>query len=128
MKLKAFTPADLITKVSAYLTVSKLDYIRFNAGLKEQLQLNHGDRIVLSQDQDNPKDWYLVMSAPKGFEVRRKNEEDKGLMLQSRPLVRLFRKSLPHHLQSKTLRFKVAQKPVNDNMPGVFAILTSNPL
>ena len=128
MKLKAFTPEDLATKASPYLTVSKANYFRFNSGLKEQLGLDHGDKVVLSQDEENPKDWYIVINAPKGFELRQKDEEDKGLLLQSSPLVKVFRESLNLPPESKSIRFRVAQKPAGEDMPGVYAILTSNPL
>lgn len=128
MDLKIFAPEDLATKQTAFLSISKTNYMRFNQALKNRLGLKHGDVIKMAQDQDNPKDWFLLLNQRSGFELRAKDDEDKGLMLQSSSLVAIMRESLGMSTKDKSVRFLVAEKPVSDDNPYVYAILTAKPL
>lgn len=120
MKLKIHTPADHIA-VSPKLPVISFNptsgRVSFSQSAIEGLALKNGDKIVLIQDEDRPKDWYL-------------SKDDKGFTLQeSAGTLAILNKSLSKEVTDSlgvdgTAKIPVAIQHQDVDGKRLFALLT----
>lgn len=72
------------------------------------MSITPGDRLTLSQDAENPENWYLNKDRS-GFELR-PGYKNRGYMFNHRNLVTIFCEAMSKD-QAKTHNFKIAGQP-----------------
>lgn len=73
MKLKKFTPSKCTGRRSTTRTVSfnkRNGYIFVNQATQKDLDIKESDKITFVQDEENPKEWFL-MKSDDGFTIKR---------------------------------------------------------
>lgn len=117
MKLNHFSkenmPQGYTSKRTAEpcISISKNGTFVLNKGACELIEILPGNKIVLSQDSDNPEDWYLSIDNENGFEVRGKDIEKTGcIIFNHTTLQREYINCLGLDLNT-TYRFKIAKTP-----------------
>jgi hypothetical protein len=67
-------PQSTTTKCDPRVSFTKTGMISFNQHACDLMGLQVGDRFALTQDEDNPQDWY-VFKSPAGFPLKAKAKE-----------------------------------------------------
>lgn len=128
MKLKSYNPETLPVsskgKPAMYLN-SKAGMLHISAAAAEKLGLKEGDFIELSQDEDEPQDWYLSKTK-KGFGLRnkKKGSAEQGLIFNNTALTKLIFESVGY--QEQTGRVLFGAEPVTVNKVDYWPVITSN--
>lgn len=127
MKIQTFnaenTPKFCRQKESI-VSFNKSGTIRLSKILCETMAIKPGSKISLSQDQDNPQDWYLHEDPKNGFEVRGKKDAgiEEGMMFNHTSLKNLFLNCF--NLDIKTsYKFRVATEPTKVGKINYYGIL-----
>lgn len=130
MKLVMMTPEyvkERTTKVKPLpppsITFSR-QMTRLNSVLVQAINLNEGDALILIQDEERPKDFYLV-KYPGGYPVRKmgsSNEMRFNCIYYWQKLKEIFKE------EGDVIKFKVAITPAKLNEFEGYAILTIDPL
>jgi hypothetical protein len=102
-------PKQMGGKKTAKVAFGKGGTIHFNAPACELMELQAGDKVTLSQDEDEPENWYVFKDAEHGFELR-SGYDGKGCLFNHAKLVIAFLEAIGKPLD-KTLGFLMAGKP-----------------
>lgn len=125
MKLKKLNRKDCAVRGdnTPYVTIEKGGIIRINKAVVSALDLKIGDKLNVVHDEDRPKDWYFEKTTDEEGLVMRKHSESGSLCFNAKFISDQIRKTLD--AETKTIRFRVATQPIEDNK-NLFAILTSS--
>lgn len=107
------------------VTVTSSGVISFNRSLVEQLKLKVKQHITLAQDEESPKDWFVILNPDESNSPQLGGKAGDALSFSHIGIVRDLLSSLdldPEETQS----FKIASKDIGQ--PGIYAIFTSQPL
>lgn len=97
--------------------------IRINRSFSEAIDLKAGSEVVLVQDADRPKDFYLIKQAG-GFQLK----EAKGGELRMNSSYFWHKVKEIFKVEGTAIKFKVATTPAKLNDLEGYAILTIDPL
>lgn len=97
--------------------------IRLSRSLREAIELKEGDEIILVQDADRPKDFYLLKH-PGGYPVR----ENSSGELRINCVYYWHKVRDLFEVQEQAIKFKVATTPSKLNELEGYAIITVDPL
>ncbi len=128
MKLKSYNPETLPVsskgKPAMYLN-SKAGILHISAAAAEKLGLKEGDFIELSQDEDEPQDWYLSKTK-KGFGLRnkKKGSAEQGLIFSNKALTKLIFESVEYDQKSGRCLF--GAEPVTLKNVDYWPIITAS--
>lgn len=94
--------------------------IRLNNVAVELLKISKGDHVVLLQDEDKPKDWY-VGASPEGFAVRPQGKTN-NMAFGSHVLTNAVLTSL--NVLDKSIRINIATTAVTVNGMPIYPLIT----
>lgn len=113
MKLVYFSeqtlPKQMGGKKTCKVAFGKAGTIHFNGPACELIGIKPGDKITLSQDEEEPENWYVFKDADHGFEVRA-GYDGKGCLFNHSKLVIAFLEAIGKPV-NKTVGFLIAGKP-----------------
>jgi hypothetical protein len=101
-------PGGGITKLPR-VAFSKGGVVNFNKSACALLELQAGDKVTLSQDADQPENWYFHKDKAHGYELRA-GYKGNGCMFNHRRLMQTFCEALSKD-PDKTHNFKIAGQP-----------------
>ena len=103
----------------------KTGLFTFNSAFAERLNLKIGDALIICQDDDRKKDWYVAcVEAKNGFEVRAKDDQ-KSFTFNSVKTAKELAKAIGFE---NACTFLVAKNPTVVEGIAYFAIITINQL
>lgn len=118
------------------IRVNRHGYIYLSGALAAEMDLQHGGRLNMAHDEENPKDWYLCKTQDEtGFLLR--GDRHKELPKTKRHVIGgvefsnvcLATKMLSFaKTECFSVRFLVAKEPVEGEGVKYYKILTSNPI
>lgn len=131
MKLKIYTPENLPSNGGGNMRNQKPSILfnqkpggtSFNGALVEMLKLKHGDCVQICQDEDSPKDWYILLSES-GFVLNKPKDGGKYLFFNSIPLGRKVLESLK--VENQSARMIVVNEPVEIDNLTYYPIITAS--
>lgn len=91
------------------ISFGKGGLISFNKKACQLLELQTGDKITISQDAEQPENWYVHKDKQHGFELRAGYKEN-GCQFNHRQLVKMFCDAMGK-AEDKTHGFKIAGQP-----------------
>ena len=124
MKLKEFNASNsqsIRSGLSQGMFFGKTGLIGLNKALCAQLGVKAMDTVTLYQDEDNPDEWYIARTEG-GFSLHAP-KKDGACSFGSSETCREFCKATG---LSGTVSLRVATQPVDDEHPGLYAILTGS--
>jgi hypothetical protein len=128
MKLKVYNSENSHHFVMGKPTIRiarKAGLISFSKGAIELLKLTDTDRLVVCNDEDSPRDWFLHKTdEPSAFAIRIKGKATV-FQFNSAILVQNILDSLKIELGAS---FKLAKTPVQMDGKEYWPIITANPL
>ncbi len=126
MKLKTFTPDNCkVVKKSGVAAVGmnlKTGLFNMNKVAADLIGLKSGDSVLISQDEENPEDWYIE-KVENGFVVRNKVNVGTGVLFNNATIVRAIAESVGC---KKSGRILVAGVPTEFEGRTLFGLLTSS--
>lgn len=129
MKLKIYDRSLGPLKVGvATLNVNKGGMFGFSARSADVIGLEHGSKVLIIQDEDRPKDWYVAKDhrggEPTGFEVRGKKANT--LCFNSSYTAQKIKDSLGLNGSVKSMRFLIGTAPVKHDGLELWPIITKS--
>ncbi|MDP1708275.1 MAG: hypothetical protein Q8L89_04330 [Gammaproteobacteria bacterium] len=120
MNLKAFNTLNTVSagrSGQAVISISKAGVFTLSKPAAELLKVQEKDRIILQQDQDSPKDWYVMRDDEgDGFPLRQ-GYDAKGLMFNSAELRRVMLASLGKDATiTKGVRLPMGNNPISGHI------------
>lgn len=115
MKLKTFNEETLpkmhggAKSTTPRVSFNKTGTIGFNGPAMELMELAPGDKISIAQDEEDTANWYLFKDS-KGFALRGKGDDGKGLTFNHTTLVKKFTEANDCD-ENITIKCIVAGKP-----------------
>lgn len=128
MKLKIFDNTNIQKFGKDYPPSVHIDQsgsIRLSQSFCQKLDIKANDSVVLAQDEEHPKDWYLITGQNgNGFPLRKKsNRQDLcSLNFNCKAITKAILKSINCYERSVTLR--IATQPV-EGTDNTYCIFTS---
>lgn len=122
MNLKKYTRADCkyLTRGKPTVRISKKGFVSFNKTAVQKLAFKPFEKILVIQDQQRPKDWYIQKTDdPDGFELR--TYAKTSMAMNAAKITNLMLDSLG--LSSSTT-FRMATEPTVNGDEEYYAILT----
>lgn len=130
MNLKRYNSTNVKTIRFGKPTIrfNKQGQISFSSAIITAMGLKSGDKIELIQDEEKPKDWYVVKCKNDiGFPLR-EYKSSNALLTNSSGLVKTFMKSLEPQISNttKSIGCLVAIIPTIVEKEKLFAIITKS--
>jgi len=138
MKLNQFTPASCPTNPrgynkNAFLSITSRGVFVLSAALCVLLKAEEGDGIVISQDADEPENWFIAKGR-QGFPLKREsNSSDNNrlkfsnIYLSNCMLKSLELQALFEGHKNKTIRLRINDAPSENDSMILYPIINTNP-
>lgn len=130
MKLQKFTPENCAPDMkhkhgTPKLYISKHGGFHINKAACERICLNTERTVMVLQDEENPKDWYISEVPSEGFKVRVKDlKSPRGVQFNSTTLKSKFFESLKLD-NNKHVSMLIGQEITIDGLK-LFPIITKS--
>ena len=129
MNLDRLGNKEQTAPVLGYINVQSRGRIRLSSGLVAGLRLQSGNRVILANDRENRKDWYITFSGDEGEGYKLNNlskQVSTTLVAEyNTDVVRTLLTAIKADI-SATLLIAM-NHPVQNNGKNWYRILTSNP-
>lgn len=128
MKLKRFNPGNTrtIRKGRPIIRFAKKGQISLSATLVHKIGLSEKDSIEFIQDEERPKDWYLIKAkSGNGFSLRKYKSTFDSLLTNSSGMVDKFLESIDKKGVA-SVGCLVSTKPTEVEGLKLYAIITSS--
>jgi len=126
MKLRTFNSANAAGRKTGTPRISfakKGGVIRISQKAVDEIGLRAGNKVSISQDELNVKDWYLHLDKD-GFELRA--DAAKGLVFNSSVIAEEIKCCVKNLNEEKGVQMLIQTEPIKVDKVSYYAILTAS--
>lgn len=121
MKLKIYNKNTRSRHSEPFLTFGKNGAVTISQEAAKILELKNGDSIVISQDEEGPKDWYIAKGCD---DIIVRDKGSGSLLFNSASIGIELKKSTGLNI-NKSVRFRMANEPTLQDGVKWYALITS---
>lgn len=132
MKLKTYNQQTLPVRTATRSPFIRIGYDgtwNFSSGAVALLGLEEGRHVLLHQDEENPRDWYISVAATGGYPLRKQVKKDRTCVYQmnQKRLLSLLMASLGLEGEKyRSVYFPLSKAVISSGHGDLRAIFTSN--